>query len=134
MRRFVWLLLSLAAVAGLSDAAGQNDSKGTEVDFDGVKSRAPAAWKEQAPSTRMRFLQFQLPKVQGDQDDAELVIFKGISGSAKDNVKRWKEQFLPPKGKSIEDASKVTELKVGDAALTYLDVQGTYKFKAAPLD
>jgi hypothetical protein len=130
MRRYVWLLLGLGA-AGLSAAA---DQKGTVVDFDGRKSTTPAAWKEREPASTMRFMQFQLPKVQGDKDDAELIIFKGIGGSVQDNVKRWKEQFQPPKGKTIDEVSKVTEFKVGNSMLTYLDVQGTYKFKSPPLD
>ena len=82
----------------------------------------------------MRFLQFKLPHAKDDKTDAEVVIFKGITGSVKDNVKRWKEMFIPPEGKTLDDVSKVTELKVGDVMVTYLEVSGTYLYKARPFD
>jgi hypothetical protein len=75
--------------------------------------------------------------VEGDKNDAEFVIFSfgpGQGGSAAENVKRWKGFFIPPDGKSIDDVSKVTKMKVGDVDVTYLDVQGTYKYKERPFD
>src|SRR5262249_30910868 len=43
-----------------------------------------------------------------------------------ENVKRWKGQFAPPAGKSIDDVSKVEDLTVSGVKATYVDVQGTY--------
>jgi hypothetical protein len=135
MKRF-WCLavMTCAAVVGLAVLSAAADKKGTEVDFDGLKSTAPAAWVEEAPANNMRYMQFKLPKAKDDKADGEVVIFKGISGSAKDNIKRWKDQFIPPEGKSIDDVAKVTEFKVGDAMVTFLDVSGTYLYKARPFD
>ena len=82
----------------------------------------------------MRLAQFRLPKVKGDEFDAEVVIFKGIGGSAKSNIERWKSFFIPPEGKTIDDVAKVTEIKIADQNAPYLDVQGTYKFKERPFD
>jgi hypothetical protein len=124
----------LAALAGGRSNAADDDKKGTTVDLGGVKSQTPASWKEEAPSNRMRLIQFVLPKAKGDNKDAELVIFKDIGGTTKDNVERWKKQFVPPKGKKIDDVAKVNEIKVGDAEVTYLDVSGTYLYKARPFD
>ena len=129
---FAWGAL-LAVALGAGSAAG-DDKKGTVVDLDGLKSTAPAEWKDEAPANNMRFRQFKLPKVNGDKQDAELIIFKGFGGTAKANIQRWKEQFIPPAGKRIEDVSEVKEMKAGDADLTYLDVKGTYLFKARPID
>jgi hypothetical protein len=49
-------------------------------------------------------------------------------------LKRWKEQFIPPTGKTLDEVSKVTEMKIGKNKAWYLDVSGTYKFKDAPFD
>src|SRR5437588_6012547 len=110
------------------------ESKGAVVDLDGLKSRAPAEWKLESPSNRMRLTQFRLPKVDGDKYDAEVVIFQGIGGSAKANIDRWKMMFLPPEGKTIDDVAKVTEIKVGETKAPFLDVKGTYKYKERPAE
>ena len=81
------------AVAGLAFAtattarsADDKQEKGTVVTLDGLSSRTPADWKQEEPANKMRFAQFSLPKVKDDKADAELVIFKGLGGSAKDNI------------------------------------------------
>jgi hypothetical protein len=109
------------------------DDKGTVVDFDGLKSRAPAEWKEESAG-QFRYMQFKVPKAKDDAKDAELLIFKGFGGSNKDNIARWQAQFSPPEGKKLDDVSKVTEFNVGDAKVTYLDIQGTYKTRNPPND
>lgn len=128
-RASCWLLLGLAALACAAD-----DDKGTVVTLDGMKSRAPASWKAERPSNRLRLAQFRLPKVDGDKHDAELVIFRGITGSAKANLQRWKEMFAPPAGKKIDDVATVERTKVGDDDAAYLDVHGTYLYKERPFD
>jgi hypothetical protein len=117
-----------------SSKARAEDQKGTVVDLDGLRSAAPAEWKSEEPGNRMRHMQFRLPKVKDDKADAELIIFKGLGGSARDNIKRWQAQFIPPKGKSIDDVSKVMEMKIGQAEASYLDINGTYLFKERPAD
>ena len=64
--------------------------------------------------------------------DAELAIFffgPGGGGSDADNIKRWKGQFQPPEGKSIDDVAKLDKFKVGKVEIVYLDIEGTYLFK-----
>lgn len=106
------------------------------VDLGGLKSPAPAAWKEVPVASAMRLKQFAVP---GKDGDAELVIFffgKDQGGSTADNLERWKKQFTPPSGKTIEQVSKVTTLKPAapNAKATTLEVSGTYNFKARPMD
>jgi hypothetical protein len=125
--------LTLALITGIQ--AG--DGKGTEVTLDKLKSTTPPNWKAVTPSNKFRAYQFSVPKVQGDDKDAEVAVFffgPGGGGSAEDNIKRWKGMFRPPEGKTIEQASKVGVMTVGKAELTYLDVQGTYVFKNPPFD
>jgi hypothetical protein len=137
MKRVAWFALCLCvALVWWSGASGlrAGGQKGTVVEFDDVKSTAPGDWKEEKVKGPLRYMQFRLPRVKDDKDDAEIVIFKGIGGSTKDNVERWKKMFIPPKGKKLEDVAKVTEMKVGKVEVTYLDVSGTYLYKARPFD
>jgi hypothetical protein len=122
MRRAAWLVSFLfVATACAAD-------KESVVEIDGLKSKAPADWKEEPPANRMRYAQFKV-------GDAELVIFKGLGGGAKQNITRWKGQFEPPEGKTIDDVAKVEEFKFGGASpAAYLDISGTYKFKNPPFD
>src|SRR5579875_2574113 len=120
MRRLIgFLTLAFLAVACSPSASefkaadsNKGKNKGTVVDLDGLQSTTPSDWKEEAPSNRMRFMQFRLPKKGEDPYDAELVIFRNISGTAQENIKRWKEQFSPPEGKTIDDVAKVEEMKI----------------------
>jgi hypothetical protein len=139
MKHAWWFVLVVGAgiacnSAETSSPSPAGDGKGTLVDFDGKKSRAPAEWKEEKVAGSLRFMQFRLPKVKDDKADAEVVIFKGIGGSAKDNIARWKGMFIAPEGKTLDEVAKISEMKVGGAGVHYLDVAGTYKYKERPFD
>jgi len=82
---------------------------------DGLKATTPAAWKKEEPSNNFRWMQFRIPKGKDDKEDAELAISKGLGGGAKPNVERWKKSFTPPAGKTVEESSKVEEIKIGGA-------------------
>src|SRR4029079_12686130 len=111
---------------------------GQTVELGGLTSKTPAAWKMQEPSNKFRLYQMAVPKVEGDKEDAELIVFffgAGGGGGIDENLKRWKGMFIPPEGKSIDEASKVDKFKIGKVAdVVYLDIQGTYKYKNPPFD
>ncbi len=131
MRRIVFLA-GLALTTLAFTAAADDTTKGTKVTLDGLTSTTPASWTTvKLPGGSMRFLQFRLTAAKGDKDGAELVIFK-LGGSARDNVKRWQSQFTPPADKSLDEASKVTEIKIAGHNATMLDITGTYN--APPFD
>jgi hypothetical protein len=144
MRRLIGFMVLAFMAAAYSPSASESNAadgdkdkdkgKGAIVDLDGVKSITPGDWKEEAPSNRMRYMQFRLPKKGDDKEDAELIIFKGLGGGSKANVERWKKQFLPPKDKKIEDVAEVKEIKIGDRPAVYLDVHGTYLFNPQPFN
>jgi hypothetical protein len=126
------LSLVLALMGGMLylGQPGHAGDKGTVVTLGSLKSTTPGDWKSQVPSNKFRAYQFAV-------GNAELLIFffgEGSGGSANDNVKRWQDAFVPPEGKTIEQASKVEKLKVGNADLTYLDIQGTFLSKSPPFD
>ena len=141
MKRVLGLGLLVLGVVGwgparpAARAGDQEDArKGTVVEIDDLKSQAPADWESVKTTDDMRVYQFRIPPVKGDKRDADLVIFYfgGQGGTPADNVKRWKAMFDPPRGKTIDDVSKVTKMKVGSVDVTYLDVHGTYKEKFPP--
>ena len=135
MRRAWWLLSMSLGVLACGAGTHAGEGKGTEVTLDGLKSRTPAGWKMQPASNKLRAYQFQVPRADGDKEDAELVIFyfgEGSGGTAADNLKRWKGMFQPPEGKKIDEVSKVEKFKVGDVPVTSLDVSGTYLYKFPP--
>ena len=127
MKRVFWVVCAaaLACLAGGSNAQDK-DSKDNVIELDGTKSTVPADWKKEKPKSSFRYAQFRVPRAEGDEVDAELVLFKGLGGSVKANVDRWKAQFIPPEGKKIDDVSSVKEMKVGGFPATYLDIRGTY--------
>jgi hypothetical protein len=127
------LLLAGLSLAGLVSGADEK-GKGTKVTLDGMSSTTPGSWVKEAPANKMRYAQFKLPKVKDDKEDAELVIFKGLGGSASANIERWKKQFVPPRGKKIDDVSKVSDVKIGGSEAKLLDVEGTYLFNPAPFN
>lgn len=134
MKRIVGAILTAGFLACCT--FGYNPVKGQEgsiVDLDGMKAAVPATWKEEKPTNTLRYKQFRLPKVKGDAEDAEVVIFK-LGGTPEANLKRWKEQFIPPEGKKIDEVAKVTEMKIGGRTAFYLDIEGTYKSKERPFD
>jgi hypothetical protein len=126
MRRILMVAALAVAVAGTAWA--------DDVDLDGMKSKTPTGWVEETPSNRMRFAQFKLPKAKGDTEDAELIIFKGLGGSVNNNIDRWKKQFVPPEGKTLDDVAKVEKVKIGGQEATQLTIEGTYLFNPAPFN
>ena len=139
MRSLRWLLLAGGIVAlgfwAAEPGAGQEKQtekgKGTQVKLGGLESRTPGDWYEEKPTTRQRLYQFRLSPIGDDKDNAEIIIFyfgEGQGGSVEQNIKRWKDSFVPPEGKKIDDVAKVQKMNVGNIPVTYLDIQGTYRF------
>jgi hypothetical protein len=124
------LLMSAALVGVLVCGTALAES----VTLDGMTSKVPASWVEETPSNKMRAGQFRLPKVEGDKNDAELIIFKGLGGTVSANVERWKKQFRAPEGKSIDDLAKVEKIKIGGHEATQLTVEGTFLYNPAPFN
>src|SRR6266446_1639547 len=129
MRPAAWLMvLAVGALAACGGRAA-DDAKGVEVDLDGLKATTPADWKKEEPDEKLRqfrWMQFRIPKAKDDKDDAELVISKGLGGGSDANIARWKGSFKPPAGKTLDDASKVEEIKIGGMKANFLDISGTY--------
>jgi hypothetical protein len=129
MRNIAWL--TVLALVGLVRA---DDKKGTVVELDGMKSTTPSTWVSERPINNFRFMQFRVPKVEGDSDDAEIVLSKGQSGSTKDNLERWKKSFVAPEGKKIDDVAKEGKARVGKFEGNLLQIEGSYRSFERPGD
>jgi hypothetical protein len=129
MKRTLGLMLMCCVIT----ACNGGDGKGTVVDLGGLKSTTPAEWKKEKPASSLRLLQFSVPHADGDMSDAELVVFyfgKGGGGGMEENIKRWKQKFVAPKGKTIDDVTKIDKFKVSDREVVLVDIRGTYLFQA----
>jgi hypothetical protein len=124
------LFLSLSFLA-FSDARGQD--KGTVVKVGSLSSTTPTDWKKEKPANLLRSFQFKLPG-EKDHPDAEVAVFPESHPSPDNNFPKWKGQFVPPEGKTIDDISKTGKWDVKGATVTFLDVTATWKYKERPQD
>jgi hypothetical protein len=103
-----------------------------ESNLRGLKVATPKEWEATPPSSGMRVAQWTVP---GPGGDAELVVFRfaGGGGGVQANVDRWKGQFTPPQGKTIDDVTTVKEIEGSDGLQTTLvDVAGTFVAAVQP--
>jgi hypothetical protein len=91
------------------------------VEIEGLRSTAPEDWVQErpAPDQTMRLAQFRLSS--SGSDDATLVVFQGIGGTAKSNVDRWKTQFSKTEGEP-----KTEVFALGHLHAAVLDIRGTF--------
>ena len=94
----------------------------------------PADWTERVSESPMRVAEFRLPKVPGDAEDAELVVFYfgGSGGSVEANLQRWIGQMEQPDGRSSFEVASTTGFDANGLAVTVLDVPGTYVAALSP--
>lgn len=97
----------------------------------GLAFAVPKEWEKGTPSNAMRLSQYVLP---GPGGDAELVVFRfpGGAGGIEQNLTRWKGQFQPPEGKTIDDVSTTKTVEAGELKTTLVDVSGTYVAAMTP--
>lgn len=119
----------LAVGLAASLAAGPAGARQSEFRF------TPAAgWLEQPPSSTMRVAEYHLPRVEGDVEDAELVVFYfgGGGGTVEANLVRWTDQMLQPDGAPSAEVATTTSFLAGDLPVTLLDVPGTFAAEVRP--
>ncbi len=94
----------------------------------GLTFAAPEGWTQEQPVSRMRRAQYRLPKVEGDSEDAQVVVFYfgGSGGSVEANVDRWVGMFTKEDGSPAAGQSKVSKKQVNGLPVTLVDVSGTY--------
>ena len=119
------LILTLLFVVPTLSAA----DKTKKVMAKDITLNVPTTWKQSPASNNLRTAQFAIPKVEGDRDDAELVVyfFGGAGGGVNANLERWSGQFQPggKKQKIYKGESKQGEYYL-------LDITGVYNKPIGP--
>src|SRR5437016_4915998 len=109
-----------------------NSSQGASGD---LHFKAPDGWTTEKASSSMRVAQYKLPKVEGDKEDASLVLYyfgATQGGTAQANIDRWIAQMEQPDGSASKDKAKSETMTVNGLKLTTVDVTGTYTAEMAP--
>ena len=122
-------VLTAVLTVAFGGVALADDKKGAEVKVGTLKATTPGNWNALAKPGMMRTLQFTVPKVAGDKEDADISVFELKSaGTVEQNLKRQLAKFDEEGRKE-----KVEKLKVGGVDATYQDVTGTFLKKAFPM-
>jgi len=127
--RLIIAILSFVALWACQAAKTQ------PVDFGVVKMQADAGWRVETPASGMRKAQFTLPRVSGDAEDADLVVFyfgADQGGTVEANLKRWYTQFAQPDSSVSSEKAKVSTDEVAGMNLTTVDLSGTYVAPVTP--
>jgi len=95
---------------------------------------APKEWIVQPSTSSMRVAQYALPRVAGDSEDGELIVyyFGGSGGSIEANLDRWIGQMEQPDGRPSKAVAKTSSLTANGLTMTVLDVSGRYVAEMAP--
>jgi hypothetical protein len=128
-------LSCLVLVAGLvlSVAARAADDKPVVVKLNKLSAPAPDDWKKEKPANLFRTYQFKLPGAK-DHPEAELSVTNGSLPGADKNFPKWKNMFVPPEGKTVDDIAKTANWEVPGAKVDVLDITGTWKYRERPND
>jgi len=115
-------------------SAGSSPTSGSVLAA-GIEFQAPDGWIQEVPSSSMRAGQYRIPGVDGDQADAEMVVFhfEGAGGSVQANVDRWVGQFTNVEGDPVSDQIRSSEKDGRGIDITIVDVRGTYNESQGPM-
>jgi hypothetical protein len=100
-----------------------------------LKSKVPDGWVTEQPSSAMRKAQYKLPKVDGDSEDGELVLYffgTGQGGTVQANIDRWVDQMQQADGSASKDKAKIETLTINGLKVTTVDISGTYTAQMSP--
>jgi len=93
---------------------------GTEARLKLLTLTAPASWKRTKPRSSLVQVEYAIPHADKDTADGRLTV-SVVAGTVKDNVDRWKGQFV-----GDIDNAKQKELEIGSLKATLVDFAGTF--------
>jgi hypothetical protein len=124
-----------SGTTGPRSSAAQSSSQSSQSATGKLRYKVPEAWIVEKPTSDMRVAQYKLPKVEGDGEDAVLVLYyfgQGQGGTAQANIDRWINQMQQPDGQTSKDRAKTETLTVNGLPVTTVDVVGNYSGGMAP--
>lgn len=100
----------------------------------GLTFTTPDGWNASRPASSMRIAEFTLPRVPGDAEDAQLVVyyFGGSGGSVDANINRWIAQMHQADGRPSSAVAKKETRTVNGLTVSLVDVSGTYVADMSP--
>ena len=105
-----------------SDATHGGGAAGPDLQWQGQDG-----WRSVRPSSSMRVAEWALPKVDGDAEDASLVVFHFPGGGdVQSNLDRWYAQFEQPDGRPSSEVARVANRTVAGMRVTVTDISGTF--------
>ena len=125
-----WACGNKGATAVSNQQSNASQSASGELRF-----KAPDGWTTEPTSSQTRVAQYKLPKVEGDKEDASLVLYyfgATQGGTAQANIDRWIAQMQQPDGSSSKDKAKTETMTVNGLKVATVDVTGTYTAEMAP--
>ena len=102
------------------------NSIGRIIQVGSLELSVPKGWLQEEPKSSMRSAQFRLPRVSGDHEDAEVVVFNNIGGSVDQNINRWINQFTQAGEKSSEGLESTREFNRNGLEITLVYLDGIY--------
>lgn len=119
-----FLALTLAATLQVSPSATEARLRFTP---------APE-WAPQTVTSMMRVGEYTLPRVEGDPEDAVLIVyyFGSTAGSVQANIDRWLGQFTQPDGRPTKQIAATKSRRINGLAVTDFDASGTYVAEVSP--
>ena len=119
----VAVLLTLSGRPGIQSAAAR-----------ALTYTAPAEWHTRPAGSSMRVAEFVIPRVKGDAEDGELIIyyFGTSAGTVDANINRWIGQIQQPDGSSTKDKARRATRTVNGLTVTTVDATGTYVAEMRP--
>src|SRR4051812_15886936 len=128
---FIFWACGNKGVTALSNQQQSNtQTAGGELRF-----KAPDGWTTEKSSSSMRVAQYKLPKVEGDKEDASLVLYyfgSNQGGTPQANIDRWIGQMQQPDGSDSRSKAKTDTLTVNGLKVATVDVTGIYTAEMAP--
>jgi gluconolactonase len=119
------LVLSIRSPATAADAPATKTIKA-----DDLTLKVPEAWQAEKVSSNFRKAQMKVPKVEGDKEGADFVVyfFEGGGGGVEANIQRWVGQF-----QSKDRKVKVSSGKSPQGDYVLVDLRGTWNKPIGPM-
>lgn len=119
---------AVSLIAQSSPAEDQGDKTPDQpethkVEIEDITLTVPESWEQKPPENNLRLAQFDLPKPNGVEDNAELVVyaFGGAAGGLKQNLPRWLNEFQS-QGRQV----KIFRGKSPQGEYALVDIRGTH--------
>ena len=90
-----------------------------------VEFTAASSWTRKKTRSKIIAHEFSVKPAEGDAKGGRITV-TSASGSVDENIARWKKQFVPPAGKSIDDVAVIKKTTKDGVTTHVVDISGTF--------